>query len=176
MNSEVRQSVWLTASACHSKLPTMAATKSPGKVIELHFADDQQVRVVPEDNDLMVIQTNIAVEACRAFRDQIRFKNQFDDLLNTLAQWIVGRRSKIAEAHMTVRDAGLLFLIVLNGTEYDSDFESELTRLDTEIANDSDFDLISLSVLALPKCDTVAVESFLSSKMKLRYAIDGNRS
>ena len=77
---------------------------------------------------------------------------------------------------MTVRDAGLLFLIVLNGTEYDSDFESELTRLDIEIANDSDFDLISLSVLALPKCDTVAVESFLSSKMKLRYAIDGNRS
>ena len=143
--------------------------------IDLHFADDSgRVRVTPPNKDLMVLSVNEAIEACRAFNDQISFKNQFDLLLDTLGGWIKARQDRISQAFITTRDAGLLLLIVLKSASYDAGFEAELTELDIEIANDADFNLIPLGVLAIPTCPLDSVHSFLSRKMALRYVIHGD--
>ena len=141
--------------------------------IDLHFEDHAgTVRVIPEDSDLMILSVNEAIEACRAFDQQLQFKRQFDMLINTLGAWLQARKDRIAEAFVTTRDAGLLLLIVTKAPKYDTQFESDVTDLDIQIANDSDYKLIDLSVLALPKCPQESVYSFLSRQMRLRYVIE----
>jgi hypothetical protein len=151
---------------------TLAASAD---VIDLHFEDDSGgVRITPPDRDLMVLSVKEAVEACRAFNDQIAFKDQFDQLLDRLGAWIKARQEKISQVFITTRDAGLLLLVVTKFAGYDADFEAELTELDMEIANDADFSLIPLGVLAIPTCPPDSVHSFLSRKMALRYVIHGD--
>jgi len=153
------------------------ATTSRPPVIELHFEDKEgKVRIVPPDRDLMTIPVAMAIEACRAFNQQIVFKDQFDMLVDYLGRWIDQHREQVADAYLTVRDAGLLFLVVRRATSYDEAFESALTDLDLEIANDDDYGLISLSVLGLPSMDEHSVHTFLSHKMALRYQVNGGRS
>jgi len=94
--------------------------------------------------------------------------------LDTLGGWIKARQDKISQAFITTRDAGLLLLIVVKSASYDAGFEAELTELDMEIANDADFNLIPLGVLAIPMCPPDSVHSFLSRKMALRYVIHGD--
>ena len=143
-------------------------------VIELHFENkDGQVRVVPSDSDIMVVPVEMAVEACRAFNKQIVFKNQFDLLNHRLAEWLDLRTDSISAAYLTPRDAGLLFLVVLTGTKRDNELECALTELDLEIANDKDFNLISLTVHAIPLASEDTVQSFLSRKFALRYVLNG---
>ena len=152
------------------------SVKAREGVIDLHFQDDSgSVRITPEDNDLMILSVHEAISACRAFADQIRFKSQFDALLVRIGGWIRTRSEKISSAFITTRDAGLLLLIVTKSREYDSDFESDITDLDIQVANEPDFGMIELSVLAIPNCPLESVNSFLSKKMQLRYAIDGDR-
>ena len=142
-------------------------------VIDLHFQDDGgSVRITPEDNDLMILSVREAINACRAFADQIRFKSQFDGLLARIGVWVRARSEKISSAFITTRDAGLLLLIVMKSKAYDCDFESDITDLDIQIANEPDFGMIDLSVLAIPNCPLESVNSFLSKKLQLRYAID----
>ena len=105
-----------------------------------------------EYKNLMAMPVEVAVEACRAFKEQIAFKDQFDMLLDRLAEWIDRREDKLDQAFLTTRDSGLLFLVVLTQKELNEGIESDLTELDLEIANDDDFDLIRLSVHAIPKC------------------------
>ena len=139
-------------------------------VIELHFADEGgQVRVVPPDRDIMAMPIEAAIEACRAFKRQIAFKDQFDLLLDRLAQWISERQEKLSRAYLTTRDAGLLFLVALEGGELDQEIEDDLTALDVDIANDDDYSLVSLSVLAIPSVDDESIQAFLSADLVLRY-------
>jgi len=141
-------------------------------IIELHCDDTSgHVRVIPPDRDLMTMPVEFAIEACRAFKHQIEFNDQFSLLL---AEWIVGHRNRISQAYLTTRDAGLLFLVVQTTEEYDSDLEGELTELDLEIANDSDFSHITLTVLGIPLVDEPSVASFLSPKVVLQYRMNGN--
>ena len=60
-----------------------------------------------------------------------------------------------------MRDAGLLFLVVLKEKPFNQKIEDSLTELDIAIAQDDDLDLIKLSVLALPKASKDSIESFL---------------
>ena len=145
--------------------------------IVLHFEDDSGgiVRVTPDNDTLLLLSVEEAISACRAFKKQLEFKSQFDNLLKTLWTWIKAHRQTIEQAHLTTRDAGLLFLVQTQAAKRDDAFESDLTELDLQIANDSDFHLIDLSVLAIPKCPKDSVQSFLSRKMALRFAIDGDR-
>ena len=152
-------------------------TASRPPVVELHFEDREgRVRIVPANRDLMTIPVAMAIEACRAFNQQIVFKDQFDMLVDCLGRWINGHREQIGDAYLTIRDAGLLFLVVHRATSYDDAFESALTDLDLEIANDDDYGLINLSVLGLPSVDEQSVHTFLSNKMALRYQVHGGRS
>lgn len=152
------------------------ALKAHDGVIDLHFQDDgATVRVTPQDKDLMILSVKEAINACRAFADQIRFKSQFDALLSRIGVWIKSRQERISAAFITTRDAGLLLLIVTKNKAYDDDLESEITDLDIQVANDADFGMIDLSILAIPNSPPETVRSFLSKKMQLRYAIDGER-
>ena len=154
----------------------MQASRIRPSVIELHFENREgRVRVVPPDNDVMAMPVEMAVAACQAFKTQILFKDQFDQLLETLGEWIGDRREKIADAFLTVRDSGLLFLVVTHGKHQDDELESALTELDLEIAHDKDFGLITLGVHAIPQGRPDATASFVSKKMVLRFVSDGDR-
>ncbi len=124
----------------------------------------------------MVMPVKMAIEACRAFNNQIIFKDQFDSLVNRLGKWTTEHENDLAAAYLTLRDAGLLFLVVLSGKEFNASVEAAMTDLDLEIANDSDYNLIRLAVHALPKCSEEELQSFLSRRMALRFSINGERS
>jgi len=141
--------------------------------IELHFEDqDGKVRVVAPDRHVMIVPVSVAVEACRAYQDQIAFNDQFGNLLDRLARWIVDHKVQASQAFLTVHDAGLLFLVIQQSTEFDPDLENSLSELSLEIANDTDYSLIRLVVHALPNCGREVFESFLSSRMSLRYGTE----
>lgn len=153
-----------------------ASAQNLDDLIELHFEDDTgKVRVTPADNTLLLLSVEEAIAACRAFKKQLEFKGQFDQLINTLGVWLKARRDRVAQAFLTTRDAGLLLLIVTKSAAYDQAFEADVTELDIQIANDTDYHLIDLSILAIPNCQQESVHSFLSRKMMLRYVIDGDR-
>lgn len=142
-------------------------------VIDLHFNNETgRVRITPSSEDLMVLSVAHAIQACRAYDQQIRFNSQFELLLSRLGVWIKEHSESIAEAFLTTRDAGLLFLIVSKEASYDDNLESDITELEIDIANDNDYYLIGLNVLAIPNCSRDGMQSFLSKKMQLRYVVD----
>jgi hypothetical protein len=143
-------------------------------IIELHCEDREgRVRVVLPDRHVMVMPIEAAVQACGAFKDQIVFSGQFQLLLDRLAGWIQQRRPIIESAYLTVRDAGLLFVVVRKDHSYDSAFEDQLTDLDLEIANDPDYSLIRLNVLTLPCVSQESVRSFLAAGNTFKYQTNG---
>jgi hypothetical protein len=149
------------------------ASTTLSNTIELHFErKGDQVRVILPNRHIMALPVEAAIEACRAFRSQIAFNDQFDLLLDRLGKWIVERENKLSAAYITTRDSGLLFLLVMKGTKYDIELEQAATDLDLEIANDSDYGLIGLSVLAIPQGDQEAIRSFLSHVI-IGYKMDG---
>lgn len=148
----------------------MSSTSSAMKLV-LHYTAEGDVKIVPPDNDIMVVSINAAVEACCAFREQIRFRDQFDNLLSYLAGWVENHKSKMASAYLTTRDSGLLFLIEQKEAAYDDAINEALTELDLAIANDDDFNLIRLNVLALPRTTPEGIQSFLSPQLQAEYQL-----
>jgi hypothetical protein len=143
-------------------------------VIELHCQDrDGVVRVVPDDQDQMLLSVRDAIEACRAFDDQLRFGRQFDQLLQRLGEWVRERQASVRSAYLTARDFGLLFLLVRRGGQYDEALEESLTDLDLEVANDPDYSLIRLDVLAVPEVSAESLRSFLPLPITLEHHANG---
>ena len=151
------------------------SAKRATNIIELHFENEGgHVRVVPPDRDIMAMPIEMAIEACRAFHNQIRFKDQFDLLVNRLATWIGERKNELAAAYLTLRDSGLLLLVVTRGKEFNTQIEEAITDLDLEIAQDDDYNLVRLGVHVLPLCDPELVQSFLSRQMALQFKVRGD--
>jgi hypothetical protein len=139
-------------------------------VIRLKSEGGGHLIVVPEDQDRFVLTIEEAVKACRAYERTRSFENQFNILLRRLAHWIDEHRDLVRIGYLTVRDAGLLFLVVTKAAEYDRKLEDDLTDLDLEVANDPNLDLIRLSVLAIPPTGPEAIRSYLSPGFTLQYA------
>jgi len=131
---------------------------------------DGTVVVTPADQDRFALTVEEAVKACRAYEQASAFRHQFQILLRMLADWIGQHRDQVAEAYVTVRDAGLLFLVVKKVPQYDDALEDQLTELDLAVAQDPNLDLIRLSVLAVPPASQEAIDSFLASGFTLQYA------
>lgn len=146
-------------------------------IVELHWGNqDARVRIVHQSNDVMAMPIEMAIEACRAFAEQIRFKYQFDGLMIKLMEWLQHHDGHVAEAYLTVRDSGLLFLVVTKGSHMNDELECALTELDLEIAHDNDYDLIRLGVHAIPSPESQTeglTESFVSRKMAIRFSNNG---
>jgi hypothetical protein len=57
----------------------------------------------------------------------------------------------------------------MKGMSYDRQLEDELTDLDLSIAKDEDFDLLSVSVLAIPRVDEDGIKSFINENLCYTY-------
>jgi hypothetical protein len=57
-------------------------------IILLDEGDVSDVFVIPKNRDKFLITISDAVRACRAYDEQLRFLDQFEDLLATLTAWI----------------------------------------------------------------------------------------
>lgn len=154
---------------------SQSVTRRPTSVIELHFENQGgNVRIVPPDRDIMAMPIELAIEACRAFKHQIEFRDQFVLLVSRLGGWIGERWSELSSAYLTLRDSGLLFLVVTKNDKFSEAIEEAITDLDIEVAQDSDYSLIRFGVHVLPACDRDSVQSFLSRQMVMELKVSGD--
>lgn len=136
---------------------------------------DRKVIVAPEDNDKYFSTVKEAIEACKAYENQVRFAEQFKSVLDELGKWSKDRTRRLEHVFLTVQDASLLFLVVTKRKTYDAELENELTDLDIRVANDPDFASISLSVQSLPSCSTDGYSSFLNPEYTLELQLGAKR-
>ena len=148
-------------------MPTATQRMEP---IRLNYAEkDRQVVLLPRDEDRYVLTVEEAIAACRAGKEQERFRSQFKGLLNRLGQWVTDHESKIHKAYVTIRNEGILFLVVRRSTQYDGEFSDRLSDLDIEVANEDSLNLVQLNVLALPNVTIEACTSFLNPELVFEY-------
>lgn len=141
----------------------LMSTSTAQKITQLRYEDrDGMVVVTPEDEDRFAITVEAAIQACQVFREQALFRLQFKQTLQKVAEWLNDHADDVAQAYLTVRDAGLLFLVARKSNRYDQHFEDDLTELDIQIAQDQELNLIRLSVLAIPDASEDSVASFLA--------------
>jgi hypothetical protein len=129
-------------------------------IIRLCHGDTSQVWVETEDEDRFLMTVEAAAHACKVYGKIAEVGKQLRALLRKLQEWIKSH-DDVREAYITPRDSSLLFLIVRKTKKFDAEFEDALSDLDVAIANDEAFDLIRLSVLALPDTSEESVRSFL---------------
>ena len=152
-------------------MPIETAHESLPQSQELNYYTNAKgmVTVVTQDNHRFRVTVEAAIRACEALNHISDFQTQFSDLLDRLAAWVNEHESAIRLASVTVRDRGLLFLVVRKATSHDPHFDDDLTALDIEIAQNEAFDLIRLSVLSLPNSSVDALGSFVDPDNTLTY-------
>ncbi len=130
--------------------------------IRLSYTDeDGSVFVNAEKGDRFLLTVQEAVIACGAFYKMAEFQTQMRRLMDRLGEWVDERRSKIKETYLTVRGSGLFYLVVTKDNHFDDELESALTNLDIEVANDDDFSLLKVEVLAIPNSPEECIKAFL---------------
>jgi len=132
---------------------------------------DKQMHIMIEDKDHDKYTRTVgeAIAACRAYERIAEFRQQFEALLNLLKKWLNERPDKVDKAFLTVRDRGLLFLVVTKEVRYDDKLEDELVELDLAIGNNNDFSEIDLEVLALPQTEEDNYGSFCYPEYTLKF-------
>jgi hypothetical protein len=146
------------------------ATVTKSSWVHLHHADDSEgVIVTTATNQTFTLPLDAAIRACGSVEKLERFTKQFQKLLTRLASWLTDHLDDVEDAYVTLRDAGLLFLVVRKTRRFNEELENSLTGVDLEIAQDPELDLIRLTVLALPMTSRDGIESFLVSP-SLQYA------
>jgi len=134
------------------------------------FENGRDVLVCPQDNDKFVLTAENAVRACRAWSQSQLFSVQFRDLLAKLSGWVHVNRDRIYSAQLNIRANDILFVVMQNQVRRDDVMSESLTDLDIEIANSTEFDLITFNVLALPRVEAESAAAFLSSGEILTHA------
>ncbi len=129
-------------------------------VIRLCHTATGQVLVETGDEDRFLMTVEAAAHACKVYGKIAEVGKQLRKLLVKLQDWLKDK-GDVREAYLTPRDSGMLFLIVRKTKKFDAAFEDALSDLDLDVANDEAFDLIRLSVLALPATSEDSVKSFL---------------
>jgi hypothetical protein len=150
-------------------MPRIAAESSP---IRLSWNEkNRQIVIAPKDNDLYVQTVQEVISALRAEGADARGKTQlqFEALLNRLGEWNRAHGDKLTGVYLTLRDTNLLFLVVMKGKSHDPQLEDDLTELDLSIARDDAFDLLSVSVLAIPHSDEDCIKSFINENLCYTY-------
>lgn len=131
--------------------------------IRLSYTDqDGRVFVDGDQGDRFLLTVQQAVFACGAFNRMADFQTQMSRLIERLNRWGDSQQSKVKEAYLTVRGSGLFYLVVSRDSHHDGELEDALTEVDIEVANDEEFNLIKMEVLAIPDSPKDCVESFLS--------------
>lgn len=131
--------------------------------IQLDCSKRGKVTVTPADQDRFVITIQEAVAACRDGKELLAYRRQFvDGLVPALKDWLASHRKKVRTAYLTVRDGGLLFLIVRKEAACDSELTDSLTELEANIAVNPHLGLIRMDALALPDVSDECLASFLN--------------
>lgn len=147
-------------------------TQTRYDLVTLNPCLPNRVHVVDEQRRRVVMTMEQAVRACHAYEKQILFRDQFDALLSHLAGWWFKRADKVSRAIVTVRESGLLLVLVQSQVELDIQLEADITELVSDVINDSRFELIRLDALSLPACELDDVTSFADPSHTLELAIE----
>jgi len=152
----------------------VSTTVAKKQILRIRYDRDDDVVVHPQDNDVYVITTKEAVEAIQQWvspfnnvisvvGDHIRsLKEQSESLLLKLQDWSKKHSDTICRADFRVLSLNdFLFVVMQKDIPYNSDLSDKLTDLDIEIANDDNFNLITLNVLAIPRCSFDAAQAFI---------------
>ena len=128
------------------------------------------VTVHREDGDLFSLGKELIARSGQIASRIIQFEQQLEALEQELSIWSSQRAEIVKEVFLVLRGDHFLFLVLLKGQEHDDALEDDLTDLDMKIAQDRDYDLINLSVLALPAFADDVIQSFLPFHIKPRAA------
>jgi len=147
------------------------------QVHRLRHDSDDRVVVHPSDNDLHVMPAKEAVEAIQRSFSPLNKLMPFIEsgmqttgeqsvvLIERLQNWSKEHSDLISRADIRVRSYNdFLFVVMQKEVPYNFDLSDKLTDLDIEIANNSDFDWITLDVLAIPRCSAEAAQAFIDWK------------
>ena len=135
--------------------------------IQLRMGDPDMagVTVHPEDGDLFSLTKQMIERSGRIAARIETFDNQLSALKRDLEAWSSEHSDSVKEVFLVLKGDHFLFLVVLKGKAHDGALEDALTDLDMKIAQNPDYDLINLSVLALPAFAEDAIRSFLPHRV-----------
>jgi hypothetical protein len=142
----------------------VAMNRESATLIPVIHLDSNQAdgRVVVYDHDKVFLLTvHEAVKACGMLDKAAAILDQMKALTQKLTTWLTDRRERVRSATLSVKPGGLHFLVVTRGREFDQVLEDDLTDLDIELANSSEYDLLRVNVLALPNVPSESVEAFI---------------
>jgi len=147
------------------------------QVHRLRHDSGDSVLVHPPDDDIHVMPAKEAVEAIqRSFSPISKIMpfiesgmqtmgEQSAALVERLQDWSKEHSNFISRADIRVLAYNdFLFVVMQKDVPYDFDLSDKLTNLDIEIANNSDFDWVTLNVLAIPRCSSEAAQAFVDWK------------
>ncbi len=145
--------------------------------IRLKFSEKgRRVHVQPEDNDRFVLTVHDAIAACRLHIENERIRDviegAFRVLLDTLGEWVVEHREKVASAFLTRRSGAYLFLVVMKGSKYDEEFTDDATELDWQIGRNQLFAAFQVSVLEIPNCSPPEYQTFVDPNFCFQFPTD----
>ncbi len=133
-------------------------------IIQLVHADGEaKVLIETEQQDRFMLTLHAAIRACQAFSHMDEFTEQFTNLHAKVSAWVATQDHHVSKAFLTARDSAILLLLVQKSPSFDQELEDSLTDLDIEIAQDEEFNLIRLNILALPMASEDSINSFLVS-------------
>ena len=144
---------------------SVATTKKQWIQLRLGDPNLAGVTVHPEDGDLFALTKQMIARSGRIAYEIEAFENQLEALKRELDAWFAGRSDSVAEAFLVLKGDYFLFLVVTKGKAHDSGLEDALTDLDMKVAQDPDYHLVNLSVLALPAFAEDAIQSFLPHRV-----------
>lgn len=147
----------------------MSLVKSNVVIIEIEARSDERVKVKMPKGDIMVSTSTAAAVACRVFENQIEFKDQLDNLLDELGEFLLTIDEHVKEAYITPQDSGMLFVVVQKEDEYNSELDDRLTDLEWDIAHDKGYALIQMQTQLLPPVSPESLNSFLASTGTMKF-------
>lgn len=153
------------------------ATRKQRTLYRLRYDDDtdNNVMVYPENGEdthsVTPAEAVVAImerssplgQMMSAAQSQMRILGkQSESLLKRLQSWSVEHSSFICRADIRVQSLDdFLFVVMQKDVPYDFELSSKLTDLDIEVSNDPNFNLITLNVLAIPRCSSDAAQAFI---------------
>lgn len=154
------------------KVGPMSTLSTSKSWIQLRMDDPTLggVTVHRGDGDIISLGKELIARSAQIASKIVRFEPQLEALEKELSLWSSQRAEVIKEVFLVLKGDHFLFLVLLKGKQYDNALEDDLTDLDMKVAQDPDYDLIKLSVLALPAFADDVIHSFLPSHLKPREA------
>lgn len=136
------------------------------KPLRLDFESKQQVLVVTDNEDRFLTTSKEAALACKQQDLSKEWKVQFEQFLGYINEWAKEREDRVSEVYLAVGSEGLTVFVVTKGTDYQFDFDDEITELDINVA--AEFDHCPATIYQIPSTPIDALSSFFSTESSLQ--------